>query len=219
MAVRDFRDEAGRAWRAWEVAPDDLDVRTKDEDYLASLYYTGWIVFETVEGTEKRRLYPIPRGWSELPDPELEVLLNKAEVVPPRKLRGERLRGDAAAKEVDRAHAFTERAVDRPDAVREIPKHETPDVTDLRVMRTFRYPGGRMWAVGVTEDAESGGTDVLRFSAGSRHVDLRDWPKDWPDYPEEDLVGLLRAAWPRDRSKPPAPGSPRRRWDDGVAGR
>lgn len=218
MAVRDFRDDGGRAWRAWEVAPDDLDARTKDEDYLASLYYTGWIVFETVDGSEKRRLYPIPRGWSELPDPELEVLLNKAEVVPPRKLRSERLRGDEAAREVDRATAFAERALEKPD-VQRVPRHETPDVTDLRVVRTFRYPGGRMWAAGITEDGESDGVPVLRFSAGARHVDLRDWPKDWADYTEEDLASLLRGAWPRDRSKPSAPGSPRRRWDDGAARR
>ena len=184
MAARDFRDGRGRAWRAWEVAPDELSARTKNEDYLASLYYTGWIVFETVDGTEKRRLYPVPHGWSELPDPALEALLEKAEIVPPRG--------------------------------REVSRLEMPN-PDGRATRTFRYPGGRMWAVGVTEDGESEGRPVLRFSAGARHVDLRDWPMDWTDYTEEDLVGLLRGAWPRDRSKPLRPGSPRRRWDDGQA--
>jgi hypothetical protein len=217
MAVREFRDSGNRTWRAWDVAPDELNARTKDEDYLASLYFTGWIVFEATDGAEKRRLYPIPRGWSELPDPELEVLLHKAEVVPPRKLRTERLRGDAAVKEMQRSADFAERAVDAPEEVRDYPKHETPDVTDLRVMRTFRYPGGRMWAVGVTEDADSGGVPVLRFSAGARHADLREWPKDWADYPDEELASLLRRAWPRDPSATPAPGSPRRRYSDPSA--
>ena len=88
MSVREFRDSQGRDWRAWDVAPDDLNARIKNEDFLAALNYTGWIVFETRNESEKRRLYPIPKGWSELPDPELEALLEQAERVPDRKLRG-----------------------------------------------------------------------------------------------------------------------------------
>lgn len=89
MAVREFTDRNGREWRAWRVAPDELNARVKNEDYLAALNYTGWIVFEANDGSEKRRLYPIPKGWSELPDHELEALLDQAEVVPARKLRSE----------------------------------------------------------------------------------------------------------------------------------
>ena len=89
MAVREFTDSKGREWRAWEVAPDDLNARIKDEDYLAALNYTGWIAFETKTESEKRRLYPIPKDWHELPDRELEALLEKAEVVHGRKLHGE----------------------------------------------------------------------------------------------------------------------------------
>ena len=85
--VREFTDSSGREWRAWDVTPDELSPRTKDEDYLAQLYHTGWIVFETQSGEDKRRLYPVPKAWSELPDAELAVLLEKAEVVPKRKLR------------------------------------------------------------------------------------------------------------------------------------
>ena len=88
MSVREFRDSQGRDWRAWDVAPDDLSARIKNEDFLAALNYTGWIVFETRNESEKRRLYPIPKGWSDLPDPELEELLERAERVPERKLRG-----------------------------------------------------------------------------------------------------------------------------------
>src|SRR3954447_19070534 len=97
MPVREFTDSAGREWRAWDVAPDGLSPRTKDEDYLAQLYHTGWIVFETKEGDDKRRLYPIPKGWNELPEAELTVLLHKAEVVPKRKLRTEKNTHGAAA--------------------------------------------------------------------------------------------------------------------------
>jgi hypothetical protein len=89
MAVREFTDSKGRQWRAWDVAPDDLNSRIKNETYLAALNYTGWIAFETKTGNEKRRLYPIPKAWSELPDQELEALLDRAEVVRGRKLHGE----------------------------------------------------------------------------------------------------------------------------------
>jgi ABC-type Fe3+ transport system substrate-binding protein len=89
MSAREFRDSQGRDWRAWDVIPDNLNSRIKNEDFLAALNYTGWVVFETRNESEKRRLYPIPKGWSELPDPELEALLERAERVPARRLRGE----------------------------------------------------------------------------------------------------------------------------------
>lgn len=89
MAVREFTDGDGREWRAWEVRPEDLDARTKDEDYLAALYFTGWIAFETKTGTDKRRLFPVPKGWSDLSEPELRALLARAQAVAQRKQRGE----------------------------------------------------------------------------------------------------------------------------------
>jgi len=214
MAVREFTDGLGREWRAWDVTPDDLSPRTKDEDYLAQLYHTGWIVFETKTGDDKRRLYPIPRGWSELPDAEVAVLLQKAEVVPHRKLRSEKAaRWSAAADEVQRAADFSQQAVEEPDRARQYARDETPDVTDLSVLRTFRYPGGRISVVCVMQDVD-GVAPVLRFTAGSRNIDMADWPKDWPDYSDDQLVGLLRRASPRNKGASPAPNAPRRRWDD-----
>lgn len=96
MAVREFTDSKGRDWRAWEVAPDELNPRIKNEDYLAALNYTGWIAFETKSESEKRRLFPIPKGWTELSDRQLEALLDKAEVVPTRKLHNERPADDSS---------------------------------------------------------------------------------------------------------------------------
>ena len=213
MAVREFTDSAGREWRAWDVTPDELSPRTKDEDYLAQLYHTGWIVFETRSGDDKRRLYPVPKGWGELPDAELVVLLEKAEVVPQRKLRTEKdARGNAAAAEVRRASEFSKQAVEEPERARTFARDETPDVTDLRAARTFRYPGGRIWVANVMSGED--GSLVLRFSAGGREIDLRDWPKDWVDYSDEQLVNLLRKAAPRATGSRPLPNGPRRRWDD-----
>ena|SRR5437867_401085 len=214
MAVREFTDSRGREWRAWEVTPEAISPRTKEEDYLASLYYTGWIVFESKRGEDKRRLYPVPKGWNELPDPELEVLLQKAEVVPQRKLRTDkRATGEAAAEAMQRAADFAEQAVDAPELAKEAAREETPDVTDLGVLRSFRYPGGRFWAVCVLHP---GGNrpPVLRFTAGARNIDLEDWPKDWADLPDEGLVELLRRAAPRVASGPPDPKMPQRRYDD-----
>jgi hypothetical protein len=214
MAVREFTDSSGRQWRAWDVTPDELNPRTKDEDYLAQLYYTGWIVFEAVAGDDKRRLYPVPKGWVELPVAELEVLLRKAEIVPKRKLRMEKeARGEAAAEAMQRAAEFTDRAIEAPEEAREQAREETPDVTDLTALRTFRYPGGRIWVAGVIQHPEDGGPPVLRFAAGSRAIDLHDWPKDWVDYPDDELVLLLRKAAPRTPGAS-APNVPRRRWND-----
>ena len=213
MPVREFTDSSGRSWRAWDVTPDELSPKTKDEDYLAQLYHTGWIVFETKGGDDKRRLYPIPKGWSELPEAELAVLLQKAEIVPKRKLRTEKdTRGSAAANEVERAADFSQTAVEDPELARQMAKDETPDVTDLKVLRTFRYPGGRIWVASLMQDPGAS-TPVLRFSAGSRSIDLADWPKDWVDYSDEKLVQLLRNASPR-AAGARDPNSPRRRWDD-----
>jgi hypothetical protein len=218
MAVREFTDSAGREWRAWDVAPDELNPRTKDEDYLAQLYHTGWIVFETRAGDDKRRLYPIPTGWAELPAAELAVLLEKAEKVPQRKLRTEKdARGQAAVAANERAADFSDKALDDPENARKIAHEETPDVTDLNVWRTFRYPGGRIWVVSVVQDHQVS-TTVLRFTAGARDIDLRDWPKDWADYSDEQLVQLLRRAAPRAPGSSPVPNGPRRRWDDRAEG-
>jgi len=214
MPAREFTDGRSRKWRVWDVRPDDLNPRTKDEDYLAQLYHTGWLVFETEAGDDKRRFYPIPKGWHELPDAEIEVLLEKAEVVPPRKLQAEKhATGDAAVKAMDAAAEFAEKAIDAPEEVRDVPREATPDVTDLAVLRTFRYPGGRIWAVCVIQ-YPGAQPPVLQFAAGSRHVDLKNWPNDWADYPDEELVNLLRGAAPRPRGQQRKAGAPQRRWDD-----
>lgn len=215
MTLREFVDSSGRAWRVWDIVPDNLHPRARDEDYLAQLYHTGWVVFETRSEDEKRRIYPIPDGWSELTDPDLEVLLHKAEVVPPSKLLADRqTRGEDAARAIERTSEIIEHAADDPAAARELARELTPDVTDLNVVRSFRYPGGRMWVVCVVMRPEPIGPPVLRFSAGGRYFDLGNWPKDWADYPDEDLVALLRSAAPRAPGPPPGSDGPRRRYSD-----
>jgi hypothetical protein len=90
MAHREFIDAAGVQWQAWEVIPSTAErrgtgerrfgardradrrvrqqPRVKMEDGLAQ----GWLVFECA--TEKRRLHPIPEGWSTLTEVGLSQL-------------------------------------------------------------------------------------------------------------------------------------------------
>ena len=83
----------------------------------------------------------------------------------------------------------------------------------LPAARSFRYPGGRVWTVSVIAHPTLAGVRVLRFSAGGRGVDLDEWPENWADLRDDQLIDVLRRGWPRP-SEALVPGSPRRRWDD-----
>lgn len=77
MALREFLDSEGRAWRVWDVAPDQFHAATNWEDYLQG-YIDGWLVFEAVDESERCRLYPIPSGWETASDQRLEELRRSA---------------------------------------------------------------------------------------------------------------------------------------------
>lgn len=91
-----------------------------------------------------------------------------------------------------------------------------PDLTDLEVVRTFRYPGGSVWTVRLTSPPERGNGAVLRFTAGARSLDLVQWPPNWPDLPDDGLIALLRRAGRRAWMLS-TPETPRRRYDDPLA--
>jgi hypothetical protein len=198
MTVREFKAE-GKDWRAWEIRPEKIHPVTRAEDYLSDCYITGWLVFESSSGDEKRRLCPFPKAWAKATDAQLGSLLDTADAVPPRKLQAER-------QAVSDASGAT-RHVEVP------PEEDKFDITDLPVVRSFKYPGGRLWTVCVIQHPEDGSAPALRFSAGARFLDMRPWPKDWVDAPDERLVELIRAAAPRPATTPP-PGVSRRRFND-----
>jgi hypothetical protein len=208
MTVREFRDRGGRTWRAWDINPVSIHSEIRAEDYLADCYQMGWIVFETPDGGEKRRLCPYPARWSEMSDPQLHELLARAEPVPASKHPSERRSSPGKhPSDASPAHGATHREG------RVVP--EEVDLTELRLVRSFRYPGGRLWSVYVVTHPEGGGPPVLRFAAGARKVDLRTWPPDWPDYTNEGLTELLRTA-----KRPTAsatPGAPHRRYSDSLS--
>jgi hypothetical protein len=207
MAVREFRDHQGTVWRTWEIRPEAIHPVTRGEDYLADCFVVGWLVFETLTGGDKRRLCPYPRGWTRMTEGKLRELLSHAEKVPRRKLEAQRQDVHSAAPEPE--------PVKTPDPSE---SEDKPDVTDFNVVRSFRYPGGRLWTVCVVQHPEDGSAPALRFNAGARNIDLRPWPKDWVDAPNERLVELLRQAAPRDRTGSRPDTGLRRRWNDGEKG-
>ena len=209
MAVREFTDPEGRKWRAWDIAPESIHPQTKIEDYLADCYQDGWIVFEALDGSDKRRLYPPPRAWQDLPEGEIYRLLARAERIPLSKLARQRTVAGETPISMPR---WTPRADDEAPSA-----SEAVDVTDLRVVRSFTYPGGRVWSACLAPKPNGGGAQVLRFSAGARHLEVEHYPRDWPDYPDERLIELLRSAAPRQPGSVPPAGLPGRRYTDARA--
>jgi hypothetical protein len=108
---RTFLDDLARLWNAWEVIPAWGERRTGDRRErmegagsrvvdrrlrerrrarglriaLPPRLAHGWIAFECND--ERRRIAPIPEGWSELSEPALRDLWRGAEQLPPRRKR------------------------------------------------------------------------------------------------------------------------------------
>lgn len=204
MSVREFLDERGRTWRVWCILPEAIHPITRAEDYLADCYQLGWLVFETTTADEKRRLCPFPAAWESAGSEALRALLAQSEPVRLRRHSGE----TASGRDVPKQRAPAAADDDRPG--------ETVDLTDLTVIRTFRYPGGRLWSASISPHSTIAAGPVLRFTAGARSIDLEHFPRDWPDLPDDRLVDLLRHAAPRPSMKY-TPETPRRRHNDPPA--
>jgi hypothetical protein len=84
MPLRTFNDGAGREWRVWDVAPaSESQSRFGSLAHLPDELTTGWLCFEA-DG-EKRRLCPVPDGWAEQGDGDIEQLWRDAAPVPQRR--------------------------------------------------------------------------------------------------------------------------------------
>ena len=75
--VREFRDRRGVAWRVWEVRPGIGRTLSDLKRYLGD-YVDGWLAFGCLDNDLRKRLPTYPANWLELPDRELEGLLNRA---------------------------------------------------------------------------------------------------------------------------------------------
>jgi hypothetical protein len=93
MSYREFNDCEGRIWEVWEVRPAAIERRQADDRRrqprefadrrAAELQFRllgglrdGWLTFQC--GIERRRLTPIPEGWTSLPDETLRALSARA---------------------------------------------------------------------------------------------------------------------------------------------
>jgi hypothetical protein len=204
MAVREFLDEHGTAWRVWCILPESIHPVTRAEDYLADCYQLGWLVFETTSGDQKRRLCPFPRDWESADEQSLCSFLAQSERVRPRRSSGEVAVDNVALRS-------NVPAIDGDDDTK-----NKADLTDLTVVRTFRYPGGRVWSAAIAPHSDIAAGPVLRFTAGARSIDLERFPRDWPDLPDDQMIDLLRHAAPRPIARY-TPATPRRRYNDPPA--
>jgi hypothetical protein len=204
MAVREFHDDRGKSWRVWCILPEAIHPVTRAEDYLADCFQLGWLVFETTSGEEKRRLCPIPRDWEDVDENALRSFLAQSEPVRSRRSSGETTSDRAASR------------TKAPDIQVDDHTDEKADLTDLTVVRTFRYPGGRVWSAAIAPHSDVAVGPVLRFTAGARNIDLPQFPREWPDLPDEQLIDLLRHAAPRGIGKYTSD-TPRRRHSDPPA--
>lgn len=93
MALREFTDDRGERWRVWDTVPVRLEGMGE--------FRSGWLTFDN--GTERRRLAPVPPGWAELPPSRLELLLRVAHATTHRDTRVES--GEPERRHADRRHA------------------------------------------------------------------------------------------------------------------
>lgn len=84
--VREFTDKNGQAWRAWPVTPGHS--RTGQTKHFLGDFQLGWICFEGVHDSSRRRLAGHPPGWTELSEPELGDLLERSVAAKERKSVG-----------------------------------------------------------------------------------------------------------------------------------
>ena len=82
-AVREFQDREGRTWRAWPVTP-GVARNSRKAHYLGE-FQQGWICFEALDSSARRRLPCARSRWEETEDERLEELLSQAIMVPERR--------------------------------------------------------------------------------------------------------------------------------------
>ena len=94
MGVREFSDARGRPWRAWSVVPGLSNATASGGGFLGD-FKGGWICFESL-GTSARRRLPYSRAkWPTISDEELRTLLERAHDAP---LRVRKAAGEAPAE-------------------------------------------------------------------------------------------------------------------------
>ena len=97
MALRDFKDAAGRTWWVWDTHPALPERRKKNEPrapgeperrrvssprvVLPQDLVNGWLTFES--GPDRKRLVPVPDGWEHASEERLREWMDEAKPLPP----------------------------------------------------------------------------------------------------------------------------------------
>jgi hypothetical protein len=81
--VREFTDAVGHPWRAWPVIPRLSRATPSGRSFLGD-FQDGWICFESLDSTARRRFPRRQAGWGNLTDDELRSLLEQAINAPAR---------------------------------------------------------------------------------------------------------------------------------------
>ena len=123
--MRQFRDAAGVDWRVYQAERTIPDERRRDH-LLPAEYREGWLVFESQ--SEKRRLAPVPAGWSDLSDAALSALCDAATVQTRGAKRVDQRTAEPVAAELS---AVEERLTETLDEVCEAPAVEQLDTGEL----------------------------------------------------------------------------------------
>ncbi len=77
MGVREFTDNEGRRWRAWRVVPGPTRGSSSGRQILGD-FQDGWICFEGLSTSARRRLPFHGGNWSDISDEELKHLMEQA---------------------------------------------------------------------------------------------------------------------------------------------
>ncbi|MBA3889939.1 MAG: hypothetical protein H0X64_05360 [Gemmatimonadaceae bacterium] len=79
MSHRVFTDPEGVSWQVWDVRP----ATSTESIQLRTEYAEGWLAFESE--LWRKRLVPIPEGWTEWTDEQLFDACKRAVQQPDRK--------------------------------------------------------------------------------------------------------------------------------------
>jgi hypothetical protein len=77
MGVREFIDDEGRPWRAWPVIPGQTRASASGRQFLGD-FQDGWICFEGLGSSARRRLPCRETKWGEVTDRDLQRMLQQA---------------------------------------------------------------------------------------------------------------------------------------------
>jgi len=86
MGVREFTDDEARPWRAWLVVPGLTKASSNGRQFLGD-FQNGWICFEGVDRSARRRLPYRQANWPNITDEELKHLVRQAIDAPVRETK------------------------------------------------------------------------------------------------------------------------------------